>query len=418
MHTFDISVEDVGLQLLAMYKQKLIEIKEFLKDYKDQPKQGTEAWKEMRGIGGSELNLLLKDERRLVGQKVGVVKNMGDNILSCNWGSVLENTLRNIVSLVYRTPIFEATSIPSAEVRGKTYSMDGMGVCRFYCDEWNDKDYNFFMYFLTLFEFKCPWSREIVQGEVYPDYIPQVLSGMCDLGLPEIALYIEGVFRISRFEELGNNPHVEDWLHVSSSSKSWLAHSGNPRAQLPMCYGFLGFYMEEALIPDESGWLLLDWISNGNIDFAKLESQGQLNLLFKWVRQGLVKTWGSEIVFQRREWARCRWFADQRIPIRDHHVDMDSEAVAFHRWCLDGNRIPLGIMGWKLLDINAVPVEKQTGYTKQYEHQITSALEKVSRLKAIEDPAERLIEYNRMYDIKEEPTGQQEDNTESLAAML
>ena len=403
-----------------MQKIKLQQIKEFLRPYKNQPKQGSEAWLAMRGIGGSELNSLLKDEKRLVGQKVGLIRGMGDNILSCNWGTVLETTLRNIVSMVLHTPIFEATSIPSAEVTGKTYSMDGMGVVRYFCDEWDGVPYNFFMHLNTLFEFKCPWSREIVQGEIYADYIPQVLSGMCDLALPEIAMYIEGVFRICRHEELGNNTHVEDWMHCSTSAKSWLHESGNPHQQLPMCYGFLGFYMEEAVLPDDpESNIIVDWIQHGNMDFAKLESQSAINKLFKYVRKEVIKVWGSGIVFQKEEWRRCAWFDAQRIPIQERHVDMDGEAVAFHRWCADRDYLCLGTMGYKLLDLNAVPIEKELGYTKKYEPQILAALEKIKLLKAIEDPAERLIEYNRMYGIRDlPPEGQQEDNSDALADLI
>jgi hypothetical protein len=401
---FSLEIASEVCTLHKMYRIKLNEIKAFLRPHRHRPAQGTEQWKDDRKltIGGSELNMLLKDEKRLVGQKCGILPGMGDNILSCNWGSVFENTLRNITSLVLRTPIFEASSIPSAEVDGKTYSMDGMGVVRYFCDEWNGKPYDFFMYLNTLFEYKCPLSREIVQGEVYADYIPQCKSGMSDLALPDIALYVEGVFRISRFEELGNNPHVEDWLHVSRGKrKTWLSEGGNPYKQLPMSYGFIGFYMDDALIPEE-GACLVDWIQSGNVDFAKLENQSQLNKLFKWVRQGLVKTWGSEMVFQSREWKRCKWFADQRIPIHDHHVDMDKQAVQFHRWVATSSKISLGILGYKLLDINAVPVEKEEGYTRRYEQQIRAALDKVKKLNAIEDPALRRIEYNNMYGIEEE----------------
>lgn len=396
-----------------MYKIKLKEIKAFLKPHKHLPAQGSEEWKlgRMTTIGGSELSMLLKDEKRLVGQKCGLISGMGDNILSCNWGSVFESTLRNITSLVLRTPIFEASSIPSAEVTGKTYSMDGMGVVRYRCDEWNGVAYDFFMFLTTLFEYKCPLSREIIQGEIYPDYVPQVLSGMSDLALPDIALYIEGVFRISRFEELGNNPHVEDWLHVSrSKKKTWLSESGNPYKQLPMSYGFMGFYMDDALIP-EDGACLVDWIRSGNMDFAKLDNQPQLNRLFKWVRQGLIKTWGSEMTFQSREWSRCSWFANQRIPIHDHHVDMDGQAVQFHRWIADARKIPLGILGWKLLDINTAAAEKTQGYTAQFTPQIHAALEKIKLLNAIEDPSLRVIEYNRMYGIEEEVHSVQDHGT-------
>lgn len=401
-----------------MYKIKLEAIERFLEPYKNQPRQGSEAWKAMRGIGGSELNMLLKDEKRLVGQKVGLVRGMSDGILSCNWGSVLEATLRDITSRVLCTPIFEATSIPSVEVRGKTYSMDGMGVVRYFCDEVNGRRYPCFMWLTTLFEYKCPFTREIRPGEIYADYIPQVLSGMSDLAIPEIALYVEGVFRISRFEELANTAHVEDWLHCSANPRSWLHRSGNPRGQLPMCYGFLAFYMRDAVVPEDAAFQVAEWIRHGNVDFAKLENPAALNTLLRCVRQGLIETWQSAITYQPREWRRCDWFAAQRIPVHARHVDMDREAIRFQRECIDRGHIPLGILGYKLLDLNVVPIEKEPGYTKKYEAEITGALARVQALKQIEDPGMRMLEYNRIYGIDTTPTGQQEDNTQALDDLL
>lgn len=387
-----------------MAHNKLQQIRKYLMPYANQPKQGTKAWLRIRGIGGSELNMCLRDEKRLVAQKTGLIRGMGDNILSCNWGSVLESTLRQITSRVFGTPIFEATSIPSREVKGKTYSMDGIGVVRYRCDRWNDKPYDFFMHMTTLFEYKLPWTREPVPGEIYPDYEPQVLSGMSDLGIPEICLYIEGVMRICAFEDLGNNSRVAEWLHQNRSVKSWLHKSGNPYQQRPMSYGFLGLYMTEAVLPDDpDANSIYEWLKHGNMDFGKLDSQNLLNRLFKFIRKEHVRVWDSERVYQPREWSRCEWFANQQIPIRGSYVDMDHEAIRFHRWCADHDYMALGVLPYKLLDINVVPIQKEEGYTRRYEPEITAALTKIRQLNAIDDIGDRLIAYNRIYGIEDEP---------------
>lgn len=374
-----------------MLRNKQRQLKQFLEKYKNLPVQGSEKWVKNREgtIGGSELDRLLKDESGLVATKIGLKKI--PDMLAMRWGSLLEDTLRNITSLLLRTAIYEAGSIPSAEVSGKTYSMDGMGIVRFLCDQWDDKPYEFFMFMTTLFEFKCPYSRQIVPGEVYRDYIPQVKSGMCDLAIPEIALYIEGVFRISRFEELGNNPHVESWLH----------RDGNPRGLLPMAYGFIGFYMESPDVPDDDdAWDVFNWIQSGEMDFAKLENPASLNRLLKFAtKTGDVKRWQSAIQFQPQELSRCEYFRDQKIPIATTSVDMDEQLVAFYRHCRLNGLLPLGILGIKLLDLNIVPVEKEPGYTKQFEPQIHTALEKINRLQQVEDPGDRELAYNELYGL-------------------
>lgn len=382
-----------------MLQTKVQALKAFLHRYKDLPKQGTQAWLDNRGIGGSELDRLLKDEAGLVANKIGLTRI--PDMLAMRWGSMLEDTLRNIVSIIFRAPIFEASSVPSAEVAGKTYSMDGMGIVRFLCDQWEGKDYEFFMFLTTLFEFKCPYSRAIKQGEIYRDYIPQVLSGMCDLGLPEIALYIEGVFRISRHEELSNSPHVEQWLHKA----------GNPLQLKPMSYGFIGFYMLSPDIPDDpEAWCLFDWLRSGQTDFAKLENPMALNRLLKFMKTEDVQRWSSAQNFSPQEFARCPYFAGQKIPIPHHTVDMDEQLVEFYKFCREHDYFPLGTLGIKLMDINVVAIEKEPGYTKKYETEIHAALEKIQILKSIEDMGEREIAYNEMYnkcsksDLVEEDT--------------
>lgn len=372
-----------------MLKSKVQTLNDFIDKYKDLPKQGTKEWHAIRGIGGSELNRLLKDEAGLVANKVGLTKI--PDMLAMRWGTLLEDTLRNICCCIFNTNIYEASSIPSADVKGKTFSMDGLGIVRFLFEQADDKDYEFFMFMFTLFEFKCPYSREIKQNQVYPEYIPQVKSGMSDLDIPEIALYIEGVFRVSRYEELCNSPWVETWLHKK----------GNPKNHLPMSYGFIGFYMEVPDIPDESdGYLLYNWLANGNNDFAKLENTNSLNSLLKFMKAGDVKCWSSAQNFSPKEFSRCQYLASQKIPIPKLNCDMDDQLGEFYKFCRLSNFFPLGILGIKLMDINIVAVEKEPHYTKQFEPQILAAIHKINLLNAIEDISERQLVYNQLYNKK------------------
>ena len=373
---------------MLQYKVEILQ--DFLHKHRDLPKQGTAEWHAIRGIGGSELNMLLKDEASLVANKVGLKKI--PDMLAMRWGNLLEDTLRNTVSTLLRTTIFEASSVPSAEVVGKTFSMDGLGIVRFLATEWNGRPARFFVDLLTLFEFKCPFSRTIVPGEIYRDYIPQVLSGMSDLAIPEIALYVEGVFRVCRYEMLGSNSHVETWLH----------RGGNPAGLCPMTYGFIGFYMEQPEIPDDpEADSLIRWLQRGTTDFGMVESAGLLNRLLKFMKSGIVKLWSSSMSYVPSEFARCGFFAQHRVKIPNIDVDMDDQLAEFYRWTRVNQFMPLGILGFKLLDLNIVPIEKQPGYTKQFEPQIHAALEKINQLKAIEDMDERDHAWHVMYGKKQ-----------------
>jgi hypothetical protein len=386
-----------------MLKSKVDTLKLFLEEHKDLPEQGTEAWHAIRGIGGSELKMLIHDEATLVANKVGL--RPIPEVLAMRWGNLLEDTLRNIMIFLLRTNIYETSSIPSKEVQGKTFSMDGIGIVRFLGTEWNERPQEFFIWLLTLFEFKCPLSRKIVKGEIYRDYIPQVLSGMSDLDIPEIALYIEGVFRISRFDMLGNNSHIETWLHKD----------GNPQNYRPMVYGFIGFYMEAPEIPDDpDAESLITFLQHGEVDFATLESPSLLSRLLKFTKTKDVKRWSSAMRFIGDEFSRCEFFQQHKIPTKNYEVDMDEQLVEFYKWCRLRGYMPLGILGYKLLDINIVPIEKQHGYTKQYEDKIHSALEKIKILKNIEDPGERETVWREMYD-KPTPCEIDDEQTNALS---
>jgi hypothetical protein len=380
-------------------KEKLKILKEFLLKHIDGPAQGTQAWLDQRGIGGSELDMLISDPARLIAQKVGLDKL--PDMLAMKWGNILEDTLRDTMKYILKTNIWEATSVPSALVAGKTYSMDGMGLVRLLCDRWNDEPYEFHMFFLALFEFKCLYSRAPEYGKVFSKYIPQVLSGMSDLQIPELCIYVEGVFRLARFDQLDNSPDCETWLQ----------RDPNPRVLTPLSYGFLGFYIEshQLLNKIEDDWerrMLENWVARETTDFAKLESPKLLNVLFKYVKAGIVNVWHSDRCYFSKRFAQldCDWLRGQRIKVPNKIVDMDTELKSYYFKFIEPQKFyNLGVLGFKLFDINIVTVEKDPLYTKKYESNITIATDQIKQLKSIADINEKREAYYQMFPEKRPP---------------
>jgi hypothetical protein len=360
----------------------------FISKYKHLPAQGSAAWHQLREgtVGGSELNGLLRNESDFVAGKIGLRK-FPEGMLSCLWGTVLEELVRDVASRILKVDIYEASSVPSAEVMGKTYSMDGMGVV-----ELQGRPAE-----TTLFEFKVPWSRQIIQNEIYRDYIPQVLSGMSDLVLPETALYIEAVFRACRFEELCCTPWTETWFHRTAA----------PNQELPMAFAFIGFYVDEFVVPDDrDAWVLRQlFTTDGDTDFAKTENTGMITSILKYVKSGVVKRWNSRMWYCPKEFQRCDFVRREGIQVEPTpRVEMDLEVARFYSWAASVDKIPLGILGVKLVELNITRVAKVAGYTKQHEPAIHAALARVRTLNAIEDIGIRANEYNRIYKKKvEEP---------------
>ncbi len=401
------------MSLLPKICAKEKKLSQFLEVYKHLPSQGTPAWLSMRNmtIGGSEFYNLIHSPASLIANKIGMTSI--PDMLPMKWGTLFESVIRTVMSVTLVTEIHEASSIPSAEVVGKSFSVDGLGVVSFLCDRWNDKPHHFRMRLLALFEFKCLYSREIKPGVVFPAYLPQVLSGMSDIPVVDVALYTEAVFRICEFGMLGNNPDCIEWLQKNP----------NPKRYCPMTYGFVGFYMRHAEIPedDREAEILLEWAaSGGEQDFAKLGAWYLLNRLLKYVKQGIVSVWYSQQTFQSTELRRCPWFERQQIQTPDIEIDMDSELATFQRLTRRRRWLPLGVLGYKLLDVNVVTVEKQPGYTKQYAGLINDALQKIQRLKNVVEDADRRREYYRLFPHVKPDVHQEDDDADNGAdeAML
>lgn len=381
-------------------KTKLLE--DFINKYKDLPKQGTKEWEESRGIGGSELYNLITNERRFVMDKTGLLIPFKKNI-SMKWGNFLEDLNRSISEEIFKTKIYETSSVPSAEVKEKTFSMDGMGVCKVLCDKYftsNRSGQNvvlndFLIDMLVLFEFKCPFTYKIKQNDIRKYYLPQVKSGLCDLVIPDVCFYTEAVFRICDYTLLGYNKYFEQWLHID-----------RPEA-LPMMWCFIGVYHDKTN-PNSNKVLknptIKSWIDSGQVDFAKIENIRDFELLIDTIKEGSLNTWMSKKSYSRKELKRCdfiRYQGSSRLLSELYSYDMDVELGEFYKYCRSRNYNPLGVVGVKMFDMNIKPIEKEPGYTKQYEVQIIRAANNIKELKSISDIYKRRSRFNELYPTDE-----------------
>lgn len=362
-------------------------LKKWLKQYDHLAEQGSQKWRDDRveSIGGSELHELLRNESAIVASKIGLRPFL--ELLPMVWGSVFEPIIRNIIMCLLKTTIHERGSIPSAEVKGKTFSMDGIGIVRFLCDRWDDVHKEFFMYLITLFEFKCPWSRMLVQGEIPKDYIPQVKSGMADLQIPDLALYTEGVFRICEFSDLVvGNKNINTQIH-------------KPTDQMPMVMGYMGLYMEELVEPgEEFKWAFKSLCDSAPYDYGSVDSHTKLHDLLKLIKAKIVKVFHSPIL-ATVEQSRIQYLKGQKIPGIETKVDFAASIVSYEKWVDSKKYFNIGLLPWKLIDLNIKPIEKETGYTKKYEPEIHHCIKVVRELRDIKDLNDRIARYSEIYGL-------------------
>lgn len=363
-------------------------ISEFLDRWKHLPEQGSEDWVAARPlkVGGSELYSLQRSMSQVVANKIGLKQI--PTMLAMLWGNTFEPVIRNICSIVTATSIHEAGSIPSEEVPDyKNYSMDGMGSVVFRNRDGQPERH------ITLFEFKCLYSRKPVPGEIPQNYQPQIKSGLCDLGITQTGLFVEAVFRMCSVPQLGYGPERTTAL---------LTRDYVPKDAIASAYGMVGVYTD-ALYADTPYALayitekmqrekIPDYGMDENLDYGVLE------YIMKCMREGRFQSWYSRICMDGDAMAKRTPMIDKHGFRKPHlHVDMQAELDGFVEWTRQNGKILVGVIPWKLFDINMVAVEKEPGYTLQHEPLLRECITTVKELLAITDLAERYAEYNRRF---------------------
>lgn len=362
--------------------EKLEIVKKWIDTWKHLDPQGSPGWlaKRPKECGGSELHTLLTNPSAFVAGKIGFTSV--PNMLSMRWGTMFEPIIRSITMILFKTPIYEAGSIPSAEVDRKTYSMDGIGVVDFLNNGVRTPQ-------TTLFEYKGLISRESKEGEVYPGYIPQVLSGMSDLVLPECAIYVEATFRLCKFEDLGPTKTHNLQLHKKQSDKSVLT-----------C-GFIGVYANAICAVDGSTKKFEKIVKqanqiDGGIDFG--DESEHMEFITKCMKQNLMHTWFSTISLY--EFDRIKLLKDHDFKVPRVDADFYTQFDKFVDFCNTKKVICIGFIPWKLFDMNIVHVPKVHGYTLSKKPQIDHAMDIVYDLQKIDDYNLRKAKYEEYFPHK------------------
>ena len=350
------------------------------------PPQGSPEWQDSRGgtVGGSELQTLLTSEHEFVGRKIGI--SQIPSVLPMTWGSVFETVSRAVSELLFGAKVYESGSVPSAEHPLKTYSLDGIGLVRLRAVARSPSGAApAWMWLYVLFEYKNLWSRAPVHGRVYPEYIPQVKSGMADLGIPEMAVYIEQVVRICTIRQLRRR----------DSSHNTAIHRESPPGQLPVGYGYM-LVCRDGPVDEVPNSTVQDLVMNPGQDIGGVEHQGRLHDVLLAIKSGFLTaeigpvSIDRDVLLDRSEFMRAQDLpfcspsqADVLTAMRAHASSRGSAVLC--------------VIPFKIMDLNIVPVQKEPGYTASHSGAIDSAMSKVQELQKIEDRDEMYTAYTNMY---------------------
>jgi hypothetical protein len=351
---------------------------DFIDKYKNEPKQQSAEWhaKRAKTVGGSELNTLITNMAEFVAGKIGLRGHFSG--MPTVWGQVMEQVARRYLELVYKCNIYEASSLPSAQVSGKSYSPDGIGVANVSSDATVE------LYKIILFEIKCVFSRVLKKGVVYKPYIPQIMSGMCDIPIIDQGIYAEFVFKLCSVKSLTTNPY-----YTKSEAKE--------------AFGFDNLGINEEFHNKSDDYFDNKPIATGclmiNIDKETFtEVSPILTSMCKYDGKSVL-----DVGSQTDENTICNLFQlikyydlDTRVFLELNDNDPDAFVSKLGDWTSSisnenktkGSR-KLMIIPFKLMDTNVVNVKKQDNYTLGFKDLINEALGIVDQLVKITNIDER-----------------------------
>ncbi len=220
----------------------------FVESVKDLPAQGSDLWKLGRFscIGGSEVSTIIKQNKNKSVNKL-VLEKLGFDTFTGNiftyWGNVFEELIRKSCNRRFKCNIVETGSIKYKH-GFLSYSPDGLAtidktVLEKYIDIDQHKLNQDHKDFLTLFEFKCPFSR-IPTHEVPNYYLPQVKIGMNIINFLEVGLFVQAVYRRCQISDIKYNT-----MHTSYGHFTRTPIQGNP-----IEYGYMALYTQDENVHD------------------------------------------------------------------------------------------------------------------------------------------------------------------------
>ena len=364
---------------------KTVLLNDFLEKYKSLPKQGSDEWIKSREttFGGSELAALIsknknKTCRKLLEEKIHAIKFDGNSFTF--WGQLFEPVHRAVLESIYKTSIYETGSIPWKN-EGFKYSPDGIGVVnkahfiRLLKDnsilhlpadidtllksleectrgqstaaEHDDQD------ILVLFEQKAPANR-VLNYAIPEYYTPQILSGLNVIDITDIGIYTEAVFKRCPLDKLSLTS-----IEYSESFR----FTKNVFSVLPKYIGVIILSTPDADYAHKlkSAYFNNRYTSDMYIDYGDSTPETFFSILEDWKNTDLIEL---------------------------HYVNDASNGNAFNDTfeAIKGNII--GVIPWKIFDIQNHIVYRRDNYLNSYHPVILEGVNIIKQCKNITDKSD------------------------------
>jgi hypothetical protein len=364
-------------------------------------------------VGGSELAAIMglspySGLADVVANKVAILEgrdNWAGGGEACWWGTLFEDVIGAYVAADLGAPV-RGDDICIQAFAGHRNSPDGYAVVRLGRDGaggrrlWTTDmppDAPTVRQ-IALLEFKCPMSRK-PRGAVPRHYVPQVWSGLAVSPVASFGLFVDAVFRKCGIADLGDTAGYDTRYHRFDRG-AW---------ELPVAWGLIGVYAPRADAPRRArlGWRGDEWAPGdpdpdaADADAAQaawqihaayfgLAPSGQDTAEVADLGDMEAKLFNRALgLIDRKRFAVLRGppcFADGRgAPL---HTDegVGGAIEGLRRGAPAGHWL-LGVLPWKLFEVDYVPVRRRAGFMEEVAPLIEGVHRAVREARAAPDPA-------------------------------
>lgn len=382
-------------------------LQEFIEKHKHLPKQGSEEWLAQRKftVGGSQIATIMGINK--YENIKGFVKTKMDMYTFKKgaplwFGTLMEYGVQQYVEIEFKTKLFETGSLPCDFNKYISYSPDGL--CIISNDslkkiinkkqleniyetsvieehvKCNKKE------MIVLMEFKSPFMRKIIQGEMPDYYKPQPLLGMEVINIAEMSIFIECVFRFCSFKDLYNNKY--SYYHFDKERYNKDA----------IMYSAISLFYKESDKDHEGIRFILDNIEEfknsqygGRYkegDLSSISDRNIINKILELSKECLDVEYHSMYSNRKEDYENENNYT---FHIFNNPIKFVKEVKKI-REDKSSEYVYLGTLCYKLLEINQIPMFKEKILTDELNSKIEKVFEIVKNVteesKDIKDPAE------------------------------
>jgi len=357
-------------------------LNDFLEQNKYLPIQGSKEWLLSRSetIGGSEISTILnvnkyQSIKQLIEQKTGISTFKKSAPL---WfGNIFEYILQLYTEELFDTKIYETGSIPYKKSKYIKYSPDGLAVIKtnkltniFSNNDLENKIFNNSKFdndiidkkeLLILFEFKNPYMRVIKPNEIPIYYINQPKLGMEVIDICEASIFIESVFRFCSYNDIVTKNNII--TDINNKYNRFYHFDKKPYINNPLCFGSFSLYYEK----NNTSQHLLDIVNNlvdymhkNNIhqyDISSIKDKSIINKIMENIIDYKdIKIIYHDLCINSNIYNESnKYFYNKYNNINKYKYQI----IKNKQNILNNNNFEyLGIMSFKMMDININPIYK------------------------------------------------------------